>query len=80
MILPADSLHGAFGRKPAQHLDGQLRPHAADRNQPLKEALLFAVEKAEQRNLILADLGVNAQLDQALETMERVARRIGVLQ
>ncbi len=34
---------------------------AAHRNQPLEEPLLFAIEKTEERNLILADLGVNVQ-------------------
>jgi hypothetical protein len=49
------------GRKPAQHLDGQLGADAAHRDQPLKETLLFALEKAEERNLVFADLGVNVQ-------------------
>ena len=38
-----------------------LGPDAAHRNQPLKEALLLRVEKAEQRNLIVADMGMNVQ-------------------
>ena len=57
----ADGLHGALGREPAEHLDGQLGADAADRDEPLEEPLLFAVEKAEQGNLVVAHLGVNVQ-------------------
>ena len=61
VILAADGLHGALGRKPAEHLDGKLGADAAHRDQPLEEPLLFALEKAEERDLVFADLGVDMQ-------------------
>ena len=61
VILPANGLHGALGREPAEHLDGQLGADAADGDQPLEEPLFFALQKAEERNLVVADLGVNVQ-------------------
>ena len=61
VILRADGLHGAIAGEPAQHLDGELGADAAHGDQPLEEALLFAVEKAEERDLVFAHLGVNVQ-------------------
>lgn len=61
VILGADGLHGSFRRKAAKHLDGELGADAADGDQPLEEALLFAVEEAEEGDLVVADLGVDVQ-------------------
>src|ERR1035441_2679121 len=61
MVLAANGLHGALRREAAQHLDRQFGTDAADYDQPLEEALLFAIEEAKEGDLVLADLGVNVQ-------------------
>ncbi len=61
VILRADGLHGAIAGEAAEHFDGELGSDAADGDQPLEEALLFALEKTEEGDLIFADLGVDVQ-------------------
>ena len=61
MILGTNCLYGALGRQAAQDLDRQLRSDTAHRDQTLKEPLFLAIEKSEERDLILAHLRVDVQ-------------------
>src|ERR1035441_2490292 len=61
MILSANGLDRPLRREPAEHFDRELGTHTADRDQPPKQPLLFAIEKAEQGDLIFADLGVDVK-------------------
>ena len=55
-----------------EHRQRQLRADAVDRDQPLEQLVLERGREAEQRDLILADVGVDAQRDRP-----RRARRPG---
>src|SRR6185437_7218143 len=55
----------------AEYLDCQARADIADRDQPLEKALLLAIEEPEQRDLVVADLGVNVQSSLAANRRQR---------
>jgi hypothetical protein len=61
VVLAADGLDRPLRGKSAQNRDGQLGADARDGNQPLEKPFFLAVEKAEEGNLVLGDLGVDVQ-------------------
>src|SRR3984957_20597793 len=61
MILAANGLDHAFGIKPAENFDSQLRSDPADSNQPLEEPLFVGLQKPEQSDLALAYLRMYMQ-------------------
>ena len=77
MILRADGLHRALGREAAEDLDGQLRAYSADGDEPLEEAFLFAIEKAEEGDLVFAHLRVDVQRSLRAHARQRGKRRHG---
>src|SRR5579859_8063141 len=77
MILRANGLHGALGREARQDLDGQLGAYAADGDESFKETLLIAIEKAEEGNLIFADLRVDVEGGFRTDARERGEGRHG---
>ncbi len=60
-IAAADGAGEVEGVHPAENVDGELGADAADREKFFKERLLFGEMKAEERNLIFADMGVDEQ-------------------
>ncbi len=63
------------GSMPGEHRQRELRPDAADPNQPLEQILLEDGRKAVQRQRVLADVRVNAQRDLAARLAETVEGR-----
>ncbi len=61
MIRTPDRGHQALGRDAAQHRNRQLRPDAGDGQQLLEQPLLLRLGEPEERNLILAHMGVDVQ-------------------
>ena len=77
VVLAANGLHGAFGVESAQNFDGQLGAYAVDGDQALEKTFLFALEKAEEGDLIFADLGVDVERSLRPHARQRRKRRHG---
>jgi len=61
MVLAADGSDGALRIEAAEDGYSEFGSDARDGDEALEETLFFAFEKAEESNLILADLRVNVQ-------------------